>query len=410
MAFQVCHDYRDTHPTIEQIVDKKASLDDSESSDVLDNLELGVRDLELISEKVKVLSKVRLKIEKLKVANESLLRACDIKAMRSAANGGGDHFPSGSSILNQNDRKEIRNEKRDSLLHHTKLYKAVYYGNENAIKKHIKRFKKDINTLTIDGWSLLHVAVKRDHRKIVTILLESGADANQILDATKTNVRHVHTAAANGNSEILKALVAYGADINAILIDGCTPLHIAVKFDHIETVTTLLELGARTNIRSITDTKSPLDEAIERGVKAIIEKLINVCQCCASRNNLFMCCCGHVKYCSKECMEQENEFHGDLCSLRQRTSTLRFQIGDIVKVILAKDEILHATVVSHWYKVSDEDGDFFAPYRVRIIEKTANGRFDALVYVPDDNDDFIQIPDGKYVKKKITPKNWQMLR
>src|SRR5262250_2369256 len=58
--------------------------------------------------------------------------------------------------------------------------------------------------------------------------LDEGGDPNSRTDSRQTLL---HIATDNAQVEIVRLLVARGADVNAKGYHGCTPLHIAVDMD-----------------------------------------------------------------------------------------------------------------------------------------------------------------------------------
>lgn len=78
----------------------------------------------------------------------------------------------------------------------------------------------------------LHSAVASEgaeNLRTVEVLLEQGAPANARAEGGGTPL---HSAASNGNPEILRALLAHGADLNAARDDGKTPLDLAREGGH----------------------------------------------------------------------------------------------------------------------------------------------------------------------------------
>jgi ankyrin repeat protein len=72
-------------------------------------------------------------------------------------------------------------------------------------------------------------------------------------------------AVEKGYADIVRVLLQYGADVNAIAEDdGYTALHLAVYYGHLEVVITLLQKGADINIKDING-KTVLDIAYENG-------------------------------------------------------------------------------------------------------------------------------------------------
>ena len=280
------------------------------------------------------------------------------------------------------------------MLENTKLYAAVCDGDVVNTKRLVKRFKKDINLCTTTaGANLLHTAVDDGDFDIVKILLKNGADAN---NKCGSDVRPIHAASANGFGDIVNLLSEFGADIDSQLSDGFTPLHMAVEFSKTESIMALIDIGARVNIRTFKSRKTPLDNAIDMGNEAVIDLLSNVCQSCGGKENLFTCCCGHVKFCSETCQNKEHDFHHILCNLYSTESkNLRFKPGDRVSCMMDSEKKVYGTVIRHWYKVSDIDTDcdepYYVPYRVKVDKDDKDSKQrDVFIYVPEDHPECIQ--------------------
>ena len=80
----------------------------------------------------------------------------------------------------------------------------------------------------------------------------------------------LHSAAGSGATDLVRRLVAEGADLNAIGKGGWKPLLMAVYRGHTHVVRTLLEAGAQTN-----DGQNPLHFAAEYSYKNILELLLD---------------------------------------------------------------------------------------------------------------------------------------
>jgi ankyrin repeat protein len=108
---------------------------------------------------------------------------------------------------------------------------------------------------------------------MVNALLINGAS---IQARTKLGRTPLHIASAWGNVEVVEALIARGADINARDIArmklGCTPLHIASAWGNVEVVEALIARGADINARDNVG-ESPLFPACARGRVRVVEAL-----------------------------------------------------------------------------------------------------------------------------------------
>ena len=103
----------------------------------------------------------------------------------------------------------------------------------------------------------------------VTALIQKGADAN----ARDNNRPAISWAAQNGGVEVVKALIAGKADVNAV--DGIqqTPLMRAVDLGQLPIITLLLEAKANPNAKN-KEGKTPLMMAISNGKPEVAKALI----------------------------------------------------------------------------------------------------------------------------------------
>jgi ankyrin repeat protein len=91
------------------------------------------------------------------------------------------------------------------------------------------------------GYTALSGAVARGDAEIVRVLLAHGANARHRYGS---GYSPLHEAAAGGKLEIMKLLLAHGADPNARTEDGQTPLSMAEAKGQIEAAALLHEHGA----------------------------------------------------------------------------------------------------------------------------------------------------------------------
>lgn len=96
----------------------------------------------------------------------------------------------------------------------------------------------DVNTAERDGTTLLGVAARNNNLAMVDMLIANRASPNRRNNYGDTPVL---LAASQGKTDIVKHLVAAGAEINA---PGWTPLHYAVYGGHAELAEYLLAAGA----------------------------------------------------------------------------------------------------------------------------------------------------------------------
>lgn len=78
--------------------------------------------------------------------------------------------------------------------------------------------------------------------KRVLEAIEKGYNVNQPSEGGYTAL---HAAAENNHVEVIRLLVSNGADINARVVTGMTPLDMAIEAECHEAVNLLLELGSK---------------------------------------------------------------------------------------------------------------------------------------------------------------------
>lgn len=109
------------------------------------------------------------------------------------------------------------------------LRAAVEEANGNIILQWIER-GADVNAGSENGWTPLMLAVLRGSPTIVKLLLEHGADPNLATQSEENPSRTaLAVAISNGRFEVVKALVAYKANIDQRDYSGLMPIELAEK-------------------------------------------------------------------------------------------------------------------------------------------------------------------------------------
>ena len=104
-----------------------------------------------------------------------------------------------------------------------------------------------VNELNCTGATPLANAAASDNADVINVLIEYGADVSRgkisIIDGISVVDRPVlHYACENGSVSCIHALVAHGADVEAIDREfESTPLHLAVGYGHTDCAKILLE-------------------------------------------------------------------------------------------------------------------------------------------------------------------------
>ena len=112
------------------------------------------------------------------------------------------------------------------------LYTAIYFNKEDVLKYALTRYK-DINDRVYSdeyGLTLLTYACKLSNVKLARILLEHGINVNGYQSPYDTyKVYPIMEAIANKNTELVRLLLEYDADLHVEDNDGNTPLSLARK-------------------------------------------------------------------------------------------------------------------------------------------------------------------------------------
>lgn len=112
----------------------------------------------------------------------------------------------------------------------------------------------------------------RTGREMVKLLLDHGADPNL---PNWLGITYMHMLACQGDTDLAKLLLEYGANINAVDDEyGTTPLGWAAKYGQSEMVTFLIEHGAERDHADVPDWATPIAWARRRGHLTIVEQLV----------------------------------------------------------------------------------------------------------------------------------------
>ena len=124
----------------------------------------------------------------------------------------------------------------------TPLHLAAQRGHQDIIEL-LLDCRANVNALDLSKSSPLSEAAQYHHLQATKSLLARGAFVNLIDDQSMTPLLRAFQ--RTGNDEIVKVLVAYGADVNILGCRGESPLHLAVAQNNKYLVELLLAHGAR---------------------------------------------------------------------------------------------------------------------------------------------------------------------
>jgi ankyrin repeat protein len=168
-------------------------------------------------------------------------------------------------------QKNANFNKTEQLYGYTPLHYAAERGHTEVIQLLLNN--RAVFKATTSGFTPLHVAAREPFVKVVKLLLDSGIDVNIVNTSNGSTPLHV-AAEKNGNLEVIKLLLARGANTNQVDRARNTPLYIAAKYGHLKVVELLLDNGAKPNIAN-KNGYTPLHIAAEHGHLKVVQWLLD---------------------------------------------------------------------------------------------------------------------------------------
>lgn len=143
------------------------------------------------------------------------------------------------------------------------VFEASALGTTERLREILAEEPALANAFAPDGFTPLGLASFFAHPAAARLLLASGADPS-LAARNGTRVAPLHSAVAGGSIEIVRELLAHGADVHARQEGGFTPLHSAAGEGRDEMVRLLLSHGAGRAARDDAG-RTAADLARERG-------------------------------------------------------------------------------------------------------------------------------------------------
>ena len=125
------------------------------------------------------------------------------------------------------------------------LHLATLAGNIKLVSRLID-MGANINEMDNEGKAPLHYAIMGNHNNIADHLINKNADINLM---SKNGITPLHIAIGKCNRDLVKVLISKNADVNVKNNKGRSPLHIAAAQEMIETAKLLISKGAQIDIQ-----------------------------------------------------------------------------------------------------------------------------------------------------------------
>jgi ankyrin repeat protein len=140
------------------------------------------------------------------------------------------------------------------------IFEAAATGRTERVRDLLKENPGLVKAYSPDGWTALHLNF--GNLEIVKLTLDRGSDIDAV-SKNKFSATPLQGAAAMGNLELARLLIARGANVNCRGEEGVSPLHEAAGSGQIELAKLLLDHGADLNAKDDKG-KTPLTIALER--------------------------------------------------------------------------------------------------------------------------------------------------
>ena len=150
----------------------------------------------------------------------------------------------------------------------TALWAAANFGHINNVKTLLEH-KADTTLYPNENWPILLVAIDKNNKEMVNILLKHGC--NPDVKADNNGPSALMLAAGRNNYELVKILTEHGANINEAGEFG-TALTIASAMGYFDIVKYLVDHGADVNVVD-SEKWTPLIIAADKGYLAIVKYL-----------------------------------------------------------------------------------------------------------------------------------------
>jgi len=149
------------------------------------------------------------------------------------------------------------------------IFEAAAFGRTDRLREILTAEASQVTALSIDGFTALHLAIFGNQREAAGVLIDHGADVNQLSTGTIAQVPPLGTAAFVGSLPLARLLLDAGADVNGDEGSGFTALHAAAENGDPDIARELLARGADRRIRT-TEGKTAADLAANDDLRRLL--------------------------------------------------------------------------------------------------------------------------------------------
>ena len=153
----------------------------------------------------------------------------------------------------------------------TRLADAAMRGDKEAVRSLLKQ-KADVNAAHGDGATALHWAAYNDDLEMVKMLLAAGANVKAT--TREGAITPLFMACTNGDAAMIEALLKAGADAKSVKANGTTALMTASASGSADAAKVLIENGAEVNTKEAVYGQTALMFAASLGRDGVIKVLM----------------------------------------------------------------------------------------------------------------------------------------
>lgn len=159
------------------------------------------------------------------------------------------------------------------------IHAAIMGGHKNVVEFFLSK-GVSVNDADANGRTALHYAASENKLEIARFLIDKEANIHAKAKGTYDQ-KPIHLAAYGRHENIVELFLNKGVSIDDTDANGLTPLHYAVRFDHLELTKFLINKGANIHAKILVDGRKPIHLAAREGYKNA--NAANIVKCLLNR-------------------------------------------------------------------------------------------------------------------------------